>query len=117
MKLATGLLVLSLSVAGPIPAFAGQEKSDSPTQAAPLTEVEKLKLERAALLAQVEGLVKEVAQWRQMFAQAAQRLGEFEVHTQSESNKAYLDSLIKEIESSRPGFSFDPKTGEFKPKQ
>jgi hypothetical protein len=115
MKLATSLLVLCLSFVAPLPTFAGQEKTDSPI-ATPLTEVEQLKLERAALLQQVEGLVREVAQWRQMFANASSRLGEFEVAVQQEQNKAYTDSVVKAIEAARPGFTFDPKSGSFTPK-
>lgn len=119
MKQLIATLALCLSAA--VPAFA-QDKAQSPAAPAPveapaLTEVERLKMDRAALLQQVESLVKEVAQWRQMFAQAASRLGEFEVAVQQEQNKAYLDGVIKEIEASRPGFSFDPKSGSFTPKE
>jgi hypothetical protein len=86
-------------------------------QPSPLTEVEKLKLERAVLLQRIDGLTKEVAQWRQLFAQASSRLGEFEAAVQQEQTKTYQESVIKDIESARPGFTFNPQDGTFKPKQ
>jgi hypothetical protein len=101
--LTTALLVFGLAT----PLFAQQ----------PLTSEEKLKLEKVALLQQIELLTKEVAQWRQLFAQTSLRLGEFEAAVSREQTRAALEGVVKEIEATRPGFEFDPQTGQFKPKK
>lgn len=99
-------------------AFAQNASPQAPAPAvAPLTEVEQLKLERAALIGQLAAAAKEVAQWRQLFANASQALGGFESKAAEDQAKQAGAAVIQELEAARPGFSFDVQTGTFKPKQ
>ena len=110
--LATLAFVLFASIAS--------AQSQAPVQgvtaeAPALTELEKAKLETAAVLATTQELIDELAQTRQMLAQFMVRLNQYEPKAQKEIGSKYLADLVAEIEKSRPGFKFNPRDGSFSP--
>jgi hypothetical protein len=76
---------------------------------APLTELESLKLEKAQLLDIIEQQMGQIAE-------LTQKVQKYELLIQGAGNKQYRDTLIKEIEAQRPGFTLDPAKGTFSPK-
>jgi len=73
-----------------------------PIEPAPLTEVELLKLENARLLLQLE--------------QLTQALVQVQLKQQTETNQQIISKILNDIEAVRPGFAYDPATGQFVPK-
>lgn len=87
--------------------------AQTPTDPAPLTEIEKLKLENLALTFRMNEMTKEIGQWRTVAAQCLVPLSQYESKAGDEQAKANLDKLVAEVEAARPGFTFNPQTGAF----
>lgn len=81
----------------------------------PLSEVEKLKLEKASMVAAIAQLTKEVAQWRTLFAQASDALGKLESQSQETAAKTFVDTTVSELETARPCYKFNPQDSSFTP--
>lgn len=103
------LLVLGVALAAPVAAQAQEP--------APLTPVERLELQNAALRATLQQQAQEALHWFQAYAQAMERLKQLELQVQRERDAEQLKALVAAIEAARPGFTLDLTDGTFQPKK
>jgi hypothetical protein len=80
-----------------------------------LTELERYKLERLALLQQIDALTKELSGWQQLYAGTAKKLADLDLQVQKKNFDENLKAVVEGIEAARPGFKFDPASGKFIP--
>lgn len=110
-------LILTLSLLVPTVALAQEApKVEPPTNGAiTFPESAKEHLTRLDILIQMESLIQEVNQWRQMYAQMSQRVTELEITMQRSLNQQFVKQIVQEVETANPGFTLDLKTRQIVP--
>lgn len=96
------MVVLSLVLAPLAAAAASDEK---------LSEVEKLKVEKALLLSTITTLTSERNMWRANASQCMTEVGKTEMSNLHGRLNAITDELVEEIEKNHKGYTLSP-TGE-----
>lgn len=74
-----------------------------------LSEIEKLKIEKAQLIATLAEISKDRSGWRTSFGQCIDQLGKTEAAESAKTAAAFSDELVKEIENAHKGYTLNAK--------